>query len=100
MSLPLLTTNDNMGRKTNSNAAGTHLSITSRGFGTALLVVGAIFATTAMEAPFLTPENPVDDVHIGAPWRWLNISGLWYIAGAWMLCGALLIFSAKRNTHK
>ena len=88
-----------MARKTNSNAASAHPSITRQGLGVALLMVGAIFATTAMEAPLLTPGNPIDDVHIGAPWRWLGISGLWYIAGAWVLSGVLLIFSAKRDTH-
>ena len=94
--------------------AVTRLSPRARqGYGNGFLVIAAIFATTALEAPWyfvddrdvsevrelgVTGVRPIhpDDVHIGAPWRWFGISCLWYVAAAWALAGVVVIVHARR----
>ena len=71
--------------------------------GIILLIVAAIFAITAMEAPFYLvyergPDDPIhpDDSHIGAPWRYFGISVLWYISiGASVVSLASLGYSRR-----
>ncbi len=79
------------------------------------LIVAAIFAVTAMEAPFyfvdsrteaelkeledtygVVPIHP-DDVHIGAPWRYFGISVLWYISAGSAVVGAVSLVASCRK---
>ena len=88
-----------------------------QGYGIGLLIIAAIFAITAMEAPFyfvddrpaseipelaisgIRPIHP-EDVHIGAPWRWFGISVLWYVASAWAAGGvAMLVYARRMMQH-
>ena len=83
------------------------------------LIVAAIFAITAMEAPFyfvddrdpaelqklkatygVTPIHP-DDVHIGAPWRYFGISVLWYISAGSAIVGvaSLVALRSQKKTR-
>ena len=70
-------------------------------------MVAAIFAVTAMEAPFYMdyerePHAPIheDDSHIGAPWRYLGFSVLWYISLITMIAGAIAILFARTRCGK
>ena len=81
------------------------------------LIVAAIFAITAMEAPFyfvddrdeaelkeleatygVVPIHP-DDVHIGAPWRYFGISVLWYIAAGSAVVGVASIVASRATSR-
>ena len=71
--------------------------------GCLLLMVAAVFAVTAMEAPFYfdgnrEPGEPihVEDSHIGAPWRYFGISVLWFISAGTFIVSLLTLLWAQR----
>lgn len=72
--------------------------------GALLVVVAAIFAITALDAPWHMvydrgPDDTIDvlDSHIGAPWRVLGISILWYFATAAAVAGIILLVKSRRS---
>ncbi len=72
--------------------------------GGILLVVAAIFAITALDAPWYMvydrgPDDTVDslDSHIGAPWRISGISILWYFTAAAAVAGITLLAKSRRS---
>ena len=72
--------------------------------GGILLVVAAIFAVTALDAPWYMvydrgPDDTVDvlDSHVGAPWRISGISVLWYFTAAAAVAGITLLMKSRRS---
>ncbi|MBI84697.1 MAG: hypothetical protein CMJ81_16005 [Planctomycetaceae bacterium] len=71
--------------------------------GGLLVVVAAIFAVTALDAPWYMvydrgPDDTIDslDSHIGAPSRVFGISILWYFATAAAVGGIALLGKSRR----
>ena len=72
--------------------------------GGILVVVAAIFAVTALDAPWYMvydrgPDDTVDvlDSHIGAPWRISGVSVLWYFTAAAAVAGITLLMKSRRS---